>query len=229
MNTRHPDNSNLILHTEPYWNGYPVYTQRGPLIANYLQRIAETFSKALNDYPRLTGFRFDLHPPAGIDSLNNEAISRFMASLNAQLEADYLRKVREGKRAYPCRLRYVWAREYGESGRVHYHVLILVNRDAYFTLGNYRTEAELNTMGLEDRTTNMADRLTNAWASALGLSPFQAAGLVHFPNNPVYAMNANAEDFQQQLAELFYRVSYFAKADTKQYGTNANAFGSSRS
>jgi len=71
-------------------------------------------------------------------------------------------------------------------------------------------------------------RIQEAWASALWMTPAQSRGLVHFPPNRVYRIDANSDQFLAQMVSLFTRLSYFAKAKTKQYGTGEHCFGSSR-
>ncbi|WP_158708193.1 YagK/YfjJ domain-containing protein, partial [Escherichia coli] len=59
-------------------------------------------------------------------------ITRFIASLKAQIAAYLQRRRRDGKRVYPCKLRYAWVREFGElNGNKHYHMLLLVNREVF--------------------------------------------------------------------------------------------------
>jgi len=99
----------------------------------------------------------------------------------------------------------------------HYHVLLLLNRDTYHCLGDFAAEEG-----------NMAARIKKAWASALGCDQTDIGGLVHFPKNPVYCVDANSGSFEQEYQALFHRVSYFAKAETKNYGDRSRAFGCSR-
>jgi hypothetical protein len=135
-----------------------------------------------------------------------------------------------GQRVHPCKLRHIWAREQDSAIHSHYHVALLLNRDAYFSLGDLRNRASESGRGNQpesDVSRNMAGRIRKAWASALGLRPEQAAGLVHFSDNPVHRIDANSPDFGRQFASAFYRVSYLTKADTKHYGDGHNSFGCS--
>lgn len=70
--------------------------------------------------------------------------------------------------------------------------------------------------------------LVSAWASALNLAEYETSKLVYLPDNAVYWLNSNSEEFDQQFKKLFYRVSYFAKLDNKNYGDGSHAFGCSR-
>lgn len=53
-------------------------------------------------------------------------------------------------------------------GRKHYHVILLLNKDTWCSLGDFSEPSSLATMSQE------------AWCSALHLEPWQGNGLVHF-------------------------------------------------
>lgn len=74
----------------------------------------------------------------------------------------------------------------------------------------------------------MAMRIMAAWISALGIPRDESVGLVHFPAKRVYRIDANSDGFFFQVSDLFKRLSYLAKADTKQYGDASKSFGCSR-
>jgi hypothetical protein len=237
MTKRHPHNPNLTLHYDPVWDGFEVQADHGPLVKNYLQRIHQTLLEALADYNRLSVMRFDLHFPSSMMWEDSAVISRFMAALEARLAADINRKKSKGQRTYKCRLRYVWVRERASSKNFHYHVVIFLNRDAYFTLGKIPRlgwqdcgDSPLDEVGLytAEVRMNMISRIQAAWASAMGFLPDCADGFVHVPKNAVYHLDRNSSHFWHQLADVIYRLSYMAKADTKCYGEGGNNFGSSR-
>lgn len=105
------------------------------------------------------------------------------------------------------------AREVGQKGVPHYHLVIFVNHDAFNSLGKY-----------ELGRSNIYARLVEAWASALNIEDREALGLVEIPRNAHYPVTA--DDFNSQ-GDLFYRASYMAKAATKVRG-NRHCFGGSR-
>lgn len=233
MNKRHHSNSNLILHYGGDWNGLPVQCEYGPLVVNYLQRIHETLGYSLNEYPRTCAMRFELRFPWYWPESDTAVISRFFDSLNSQIEADENRRIRAGKRVHKTRLRYAWVKERDGSWHWHYHVVIFVNRDAYCTFGNYRKDQVESWLDMPrdhyaDKPVSMAEKIVNAWASALRCTPEQLAGVLNFSNNGVYAVNVNASNYVEQFVELFHRLSYLAKVDTKHYGDAGKSFGSSR-
>jgi hypothetical protein len=233
MAERLRSNPNLTLHTENHYNGYPVLTSRGPLIEEYLEAILSTLGNALEDYSRVCVMLFVLRFPADSDAPDTAVISRFIDSLKAQIRADQDRKQRLDKRVHPCNLRYVWVKERDTPIHDHYHVAIIVNRDAYFTLGRFKTGVVTDYWGRPEATDteaelNMSDRIKRAWASALGLDLWEADGLVHFPKNPTYRIDGRHPCGPGELADAFQRLSYFAKAQTKHFGDHAKSFGCSR-
>jgi hypothetical protein len=217
VNKRHPFNPNLHLHYDRYWCGSPVLTQKGPLVVEYLRRIDDVFWAATNDHPRSLMIRVDPRLPQVGEFQAERFMPRFLASLNAQIEADLKRKARKGGRVHPCRLRYVWAREQNTSLNPHFHSLIFLNRDAYHCLGDFRADDG-----------NMAARIKKAMASALNIPVEYAAGLAHFPDGGVHVLDTNAGDFQYRRAAAFECASYLAKAYSKYYGNHARHFGYSR-
>lgn len=223
----HPHNHNLtVYNNESWWNDHPVLQQPLGLVEKYLQSIKQTLDRACTEYTRLSVMRFDLRFPQTLDHRDDQAISRFVDALKAKIRADQHRKQAQGKRVYPCNLRYIWVKEQAGSEACHYHMAIMLNRDAYFTLGDYATAVH------PDAPTrlpeNMAERILSAWASALGMSMEHVVGLVHFPDNPVYSLDRNDMAFTDQYNAVFRRLSYFAKVETKQYGDRSRHFGCSR-
>lgn len=199
------------------FQGLPVNLNHGPLIYEYLDTIHQTIMLSLFRSPRTFAFRVDLRLPANFPVTDTAVISRFFASLKAQLDAADAKNEREGRRVHPHNLRYVWVREIGECGRPHYHVLVLLNKDRYRTLGSFDAQEG-----------NLYVRVKKAWASAVGLPLEQAARLVHFPENPQYLLDTSDPGFMDVLKKLFFRVSYFAKTPTKFFDRAQRSFGASR-
>ncbi|MOA17559.1 hypothetical protein D3C78_1378230 [compost metagenome] len=148
-------------------------------------------------------------------AFTNEAISRFLESFKAKIEHSRSMARRNNRYAHGCRVRYIWTREFTTEGRPHYHLAILLNKDAYNALGYFASEGR-----------NIFNRLEEAWASALGLSRDTVVGLVHIPESPVYYIRRGDE---QSQADFFHRASYLCKAATKEYGDRQHSFGASRS
>ncbi|HEJ6046275.1 TPA: inovirus Gp2 family protein [Pseudomonas aeruginosa] len=219
---RFSENRNLHLHVTDNFQGLPVMVEKGPFIQEYLEALNRTIACALDQYPRIIAFRVDLRLPRllGIpdDALSNRVISRFIESFKAKIEHNRDKAREQNKYAHDCRVRYVWARERSEGGRQHYHLLILLNRDAYYTVGR-----------LQPQRPNMITRMQEAWASALKCEVEQVRGLVHIPSNAEYRVDRDVRPGNvDQLPELFHRASYLCKAATKRYGEGAHGFGFSR-
>lgn len=215
---RHSGNCNLILHHEPNYYGFPVQWEKGPFVQQYLERLLQTASRAMQQYARVFAFRVDLRLPAGIElpgyASTNQVIDRFLESFKAKIRHNRVMAYRVNRRAHDSSVRYVWAREIGGQGRPHYHIAILLNYDAFNALGRF-----------EPGRDNMFNRLEEAWASALGLPVAAVRGLVEIPANPAYCLRR--DDLQSQ-ADFFYRASYLCKAATKVYGDGQHGFGASR-
>ncbi|KLP46333.1 inovirus Gp2 family protein [Enterobacter ludwigii] len=194
----------------------------GQISIHYLERIEETIAKSLNQYPRTFAVRFDLRFPLETELFNkcktdSEVITRFFKSLAAMMKISDYRKVREGKRVHVTALRYVWVREFGQSGRKHYHVLLLLNKDAYKGLGGFNHKRSL------------ADMICRAWLSATGISESERRGLVHFASYGGYWLNNKLD---QDINDAIYtsvviRVSYLAKDATKCNDDGERNFGCS--
>lgn len=233
MRKPHPNNPNLTLFQGESWSNLPLLIGVGPYIEEYLYRIRDTMDKAIKEYMRLAIFRFDIHLPKNISHDDSKLITRFFESLNAQLDAEAAKKKRAGVRVYETRLRYIWVKERDTATQCHYHVALLLNRDAYFTLGQMKCIIVRNDDNdiLQHEVggkKNMFDRLRKGLASALGCGLEAVSGLIHIPGNPVYRINRNADNFKNQAKLVFQRLSYLAKAQTKHYGDGSHWFGCSR-
>lgn len=171
--------------------------EKGPFIRENLSDLKHTIELAMAQYPRVLAFRVDLRLPQGIDlpgyAYTNQVISQFFESFAKRIQY-HQERVAERGYARGCKVRYVRSREIGQGGRQHYHLLILLNRDAYYTVGRLGSER-----------VNMISRMEASWAYALGLSVEQVCGLVHVPRNAVYRVDREIRrDEVDELPELFY-------------------------
>lgn len=215
---RNPFNTNQRLHNEAIFYDAPINTNNGCLIANHLQRMHNCINASLKLHKRISLMRCDLYIPLHASfelSRNNEVISRFIASLHAQIECTQAQSRLAGDRVHDADMRYMWCREASSNGRVHYHVALLFNHAAYAFMGHFNVERS-----------NMYARIHRAWASALTMYIDDVIGEIHIPSNPVYQIVRGDED---SFNTAFYRVSYFAKMDTKEYGGGIHTFGCSKS
>lgn len=200
----------------------------GSLNQNYVKRIQDTITKALAEYPRVMVLRVDLRLPdieSGLCRSDSGLVTRFIVSLKAQIEADLLKKQHAGKRIHPCRVRHIWAREFNEYGKKHYHVALLFNREAYAFPGSYTSiDGEY--------THNLAMMIMEAWVRALGLNTAvnhqQYYPLVEFPANGYYHLSKNHNSFTTQLLTVTDRVNYLAKEYSKDNSDGQRNFGCSQ-
>ncbi|WP_313631857.1 inovirus Gp2 family protein [Massilia timonae] len=208
-------NHNLFYGTE--YAGLSIQ-DKGPFIAEYLERLYLTMNRALDQYREVFAFRFDLRLPENHIpyrfAYENEIIDRFIESFKAQIKHNREMARRENPYAHDSVVRFVWGREVGQQGRPHYHLAILLNKDAFRAVGLYAPGRN-----------NMFNRLQKAWASALSLTVSGVSGLVHIPDNASYFLHR--ED-RASIEAFFFRASYLCKAATKAYGHGGHGFGSSR-
>ncbi|MBB1488651.1 inovirus Gp2 family protein [Oceanospirillum sediminis] len=214
MKRRLQSNKNLSLHSVPEFRGFSVQTSKGDLIEDYLEHTYQVVMSALQEYPRTFGIRFDLRMPSRAQQMPCNVISVFCEKLADIILKDRNRVAREQQYPKPCRVRYVWARERGQEGHDHYHVVIFLNRDAYHVLGDKSALAG-----------NMAARIKLAWARAMRMDIEDAATGVYFPDNAEYRVD---QGDQPAIENLFHRISYLCKAKTKNYGDRRRNFGCSR-
>ena len=218
MNRRPPDNTNLRLTYESFYNGLRVYNYKGPLAINYLESIEQVLAKAMDDYARVLVVRFDLRFPITAEyASESNSITRFFEALKYQFATDRKRRLISYNRAHPCTLRYIWCLEQEGSEKPHYHVALVLNESYFGRLGKYS--------GSE---TSLACFIKKAWASALKLNVFELAGGVHFVNNASYHLLRNEGRASVSYHDAFYRLSYFAKLKSKHYGDSKKSFNCSR-
>lgn len=214
---RVPSNNNLHIHSESIYQGLNVQAQHGLLVRNYLDKALECFNKSLYHNGRVCMIRLDLHLPencAASAILDNSLIDRFFSSLKAKIVHSQYQSRKKGHRVHDTDVRFIWCRELSTEGRIHYHVALFLNNDAYAFLGKFDLEK-----------TNMYSRIYQAWGSALHTHVDDIRGLVHFPeNNTYHLVRGDDRSFQ----EAFYRVSYLCKINSKDFGNNHHSFGSSR-
>ncbi|AHG19107.1 hypothetical protein Z042_05385 [Chania multitudinisentens RB-25] len=191
--------------------------------ADNLDTILEVLSYSTNEYPSIMAVRTDYHYPPILEdtvgcfhNLKPGAISRSINALKEMLKNSELRRKRNGARVHPNTLRNVWAKEFSQSGKCHFHVCFVFNEQAYNKLGDYNIDTSLRMM------------ITRAWYSALGLELEDYPGLVHFPDNCRYILDRNSADYIYEYGELLHRLDYLTKLDSKIYEEGERNFGGSR-
>lgn len=212
---RNPYNPNQKLHHSSFFNGYEVYTKRGPLIYQYLSGIEFCIDSALQDYSCVFVLRIDLKLPSDISVPQERLIERFIASLRSKVRSASKKSTDQGKRVHPTNIRYVWCKEFSSTDQPHYHVALLMNKQSYWKVGRYDISGR-----------SLYNMIVGAWMSALGLKDMERYKyLVNFSENGQYHMR---RDSPVSVEEVFYRLSYLCKLDTKKFDRPGHSFGCSR-
>jgi hypothetical protein len=212
-------NKNHHLHFGVEYSSMPVMNGNYPMIEEYLDALEAVIAKAIDEHRRVFAFRFDLHFPANEAAsprtLSNLPASKFVDSFKAKIRYNRTAAAKTSTFVHNTKVRYFWVREVGDLGRVHYHFVVLLNGNAFNWLGSYHAPGG-----------NTANRVWEAWASALGETVENAKPLVHFPKNPSYML---VRDDPESVEAFFHRASYLCKARTKHYGLGHHGYGASRS
>lgn len=210
-------NRNLHVYTGEDFKGLPFYSERGPVIFEYLERILGVLNRALNEHPRTLAIRLDLrYPSTYTNQRPDKLMSQFIKTLRSYFNTDYNDKLARNGRAHWSSIRYIWCRESTTHSSEHYHLMLFVNRDSYYRLGLYGSEHN-----------SLAAMIRRAWATALGLHVSDSGGALHFPKRCLHHIRERSDSFTEDYANAFYRASYFAKLETKSYGNGYRSFGTS--
>lgn len=228
----HPEYPSLKLIYGNDWRGLPLLANQAPFGERYLEININVMKQAISRHRRTFVAMFILRFPYGYPLAPNGCISRFFKSLKAQIAADLNARQRETNRYLTCDLNYLWARELADADNCHFHVAIFLNHDAYHQVGRYSLPEnpfhEFSFSPIRPRALSLFERISRAWAGAIGLREEQAIGLVEHLKNGEYRLDESHEEFAFQYFDLFRRLSYFAKIRTKDYGGGADCYGSSR-
>ena len=211
-NVRVELNTNLSRWHGQEYNGMPVLTGKGPCITEYLDKTHQVINTHRAYHSRVFAIRLDLRLPSFVNTecYSSDMINRFICSLRAKLKHSYQSGLRQGRRMHEPGFRYLWARELGQDGHPHYHLLLLFNRDAYFTLGN-----------MSSPEGNLYSKLSSAWASALDIEEYDSRGLVNVAGT--FHLKSG-----EDIGPLFLAASYICKEHSKEFGAKHHAFGGSR-
>ena len=196
----------------------------GDIDCDYMAKINEVIQCSLVDYSSIFALRIDLrfaNPEAGCpdspvctQNVEGQVMKRFIASLKSQLNAYDERRKRMNVRVHPTKLRYLWVSEQNEAELPHYHLIIVLNKAAYWRLNNFNSSESL------------AGKIQKAWCSALGLDYPAFGRLVHFPENCEYVLTREeAKHRAPSFMGFMYRVSYLAKLRTKIRGGGRRCIG----
>ncbi|UNH30836.1 inovirus Gp2 family protein [Moellerella wisconsensis] len=183
-----------------------------------IEMIDKKLKATIDKHKRLFIVRIDLRFPKNIEcKKNSRVISRFFDSLKEKLSAHEKRKKKEEKRIYPHGLEYIWVRERGpKNHQLHYHCILLFNKDAFFTLGNF------NSVGC-----NLYTMINTAWHSAISKDCI-TDGLVHASGFEKKYLCKTHESFNEDYDKWLKYLSYLAKDFSKPYKDGNRVVGCSR-
>ncbi len=197
------------------YNGYSVCVDFSDINSVYIDALIQWGKSAKKLNGRMLFVRVDLHFPktweANICLEDKSSISRFTAALKGMVENTTRNK------AHYSSLDYVWCKEISpETGKPHYHLLLAVNGHAFWQVG-----------APDHNANNLFSLICRAWASALGLHPGEASGLVYIPDNANYRVGSG-KSWNHSLDDVIHRGSYLCKKTTKVYGDRTRSFQTSR-
>lgn len=198
----------------------------GPINQQHNSRMQETLNKALKEHPRTLVLRIDLYLPDTTFNTDSTLMTRFIASLNAQIDADIQKRRNTDTRVHPCTLRYVWAREFHRDGRKHYHMALFLNKDTYAYPGTYHPDKN------GEYTHNLSLMIMEAWVRTLKLNrekDYQKRyTLINFSDKCYYQLNKNQIGFIIGYPLVLDRLRYLAKEYSKDNSDGQRNFGCSQ-
>lgn len=191
--------------------------------AYHMQRLDALTAFVMNEHARVLAFGLDLSLPQHNQHKGYESavITRFIASLKAQIAAYLKRRSREGKRIYPCPVYYAWAREFGElNGNKHYHLVLLVNREV-FSCMMLKLGVKGTGRGL------LLTMAAKAWSHALKLKG-KAKEKVSYHLAGVFELNCREGTHSSDYEGYLKRICYLAKKRSKENDDGERNFGCSQ-
>lgn len=191
--------------------------------AYHMQRLDALTAFVMNEHARVLAFGLDLSLPQHNQHKGYESavITRFIASLKAQIAAYLKRRSREGKRIYPCPVYYAWAREFGElNGNKHYHLVLLVNREV-FSCMMLKLGVKGTGRGL------LLTMAAKAWSHALKLKG-KAKEKVSYHLAGVFELNRREGTHSSDYEGYLKRICYLAKKRSKENDDGERNFGCSQ-
>jgi hypothetical protein len=129
---------------------------------------------------------------------------------------------------YPTQLHYLWAREQVNSDKPHYHLMIMLNRNAYDSLGAFGPDW----FGVYSFN-NLYHRMMRSWLKAMGFDHDDPRfhQLIHVCKDPVtkepWSCALHRDDWIA-MNEAVFMASYLCKAFSKPFGQRAHVFDGSR-
>ncbi|MBO1923782.1 inovirus-type Gp2 protein [Thiomicrorhabdus sp. 6S3-12] len=219
---RHKDNSNLKLLWDCVYMGYGLMSWVVPFVEQYIEVMLKVIVQHVFNNNRTLAIRFELcYPPSYQGDVSNKNITQFFKGVKYRTAKQCVKS--KAGRKHETDVNYFWVKEQDGSDYPHYHVLLLLNYDAYRGLGKY------------DSRESLFGFLRLAWAGALGIEFDETKGGVVSAakykgideSRPIHVLKQGESDFIGLLGDLIFRASYMCKAATKVYKGRERSFGSS--
>ncbi|MEL7798102.1 MULTISPECIES: YagK/YfjJ domain-containing protein [Idiomarina] len=212
-------NPNHILCYGSRYKGFDMWKQNAPYIEQYLDKLYEVFQRSFYNHPRTLVVCFDLHLPFySQHSLVRNPITEFIENIKRGIKSYQLKQQREKKRIHHTQIEYVAKVEQTiESPLEHYHVVLFLNKDTFYNVGN---------LSHEDRT-QLGRIIRHAWLKVHGISTDSTAALLHASNPVSYSLEGPLTCLNKQHEVVFKRISYLCKEATTKYQGRHQSFYSS--
>ena len=226
---KHPTNKNLNIIKTTTFENLPLIESRRygsfEFIKQYLTSNKRVIDNALDVHHRTIALRVDLHLPCNnfnpdYPKITKEIeMTRFIKSFKSKIHALMNRRRRDGNCTHNTCVNYIWVCEYGKNNSYHYHLVLFLNHNTFRHPGIKTTPQQ---------SSPLINIIVEAWERALMVSFETAWDLVTIPQNAIYSLiQTGCPEEDRNYCDLFMRLSYFAKLNTKVYGTNRNSYGSS--
>ena len=124
-------NPGLHRYHFPGYDQYPVITNQGDLVKEYLDYSLFNLKNTFREHQNTCALRLTLKVPWQAKANNDYAIQAFLTYLEQQLTADLsLRSELSGKALFST-IRHLWSKEFDRASKPYYSVFLLFNLDVY--------------------------------------------------------------------------------------------------
>ncbi|EKO3870311.1 inovirus Gp2 family protein [Vibrio harveyi] len=215
------------LLTQKEFKGINLTSKEKELLEDRVNKIYEVLTQATNCFPRTFAFRVDLRFPRGYKFGETfPYMKKFFGSLESQIAGELKRRKRRFRTVSEERLRYIWCKEIDKSENPHYHLVIFLNKDNFYSLGDFK-----RVIRDECKCKHLYQMLLCAWSRVLGIELEEAHRVIYIPENAAYKIRSFEGEVvagNYDFIKLFNRSIYLAKARTQAIGASRSFGRSSR-
>ena len=217
---------NKLLKQKEF-KGINLTSRENELLEDRVSKIYEVLTQATNCFPRTFAFRVDLRFPHGYKFGETfPYMKKFFGSLESQIAGELKRRKRRFRTVSEERLRYIWCKEIDKSENPHYHLVIFLNKDNFYSLGDFK-----RVIRDECKCKHLYQMLLCAWSRVLGIELEEAHRVIYIPENADYKIRSFEGEVvagNYDFIKLFNRSIYLAKARTQAIGASRSFGRSSR-